>query len=242
MYVGSVSFYSDKSSFHHQSFQHTNTNFSEIVLDDKFEFLKRHKLLEKMQNFSPPISNFLDTIHPADLPSVLSEFSTAGRKHFNMGYRVKKAGSQDSILVYGQFYLGNTQNGNNVISAFISPAVLDQLDEDELAASSGIKDEPQIKEEKMEMGSSSTGGSPGGGSAGDGSPGRGSTSTNDSYSSFSEEVDLIGSYGNLLPENDHEILLALDHMFPSPSESDSEDYKGMPQLDIPGSFITCLNR
>lgn len=233
VYVGSVTFYADKSSLHHQNFQYSNTNFAEIILDQNFEFLKRHKLLEKMQNFSPPLSNFLDGVYPVDLPRVLESFKFSTlKKQFNLAYRVKKADSLDSIMVFGQFYMGNTQNGNNVISAFISPAILDKLDENELYDQKEETDNIVIKEEKIEMIKSSSL-----------SP-QGSTNTSDSYSSdcFVDDLNLINSYGNLLPDNDRDILDALDEIFPSVHDDTStdDDYKDMPFLEMP-SYIKCFD-
>ena len=231
MYVGSVTFYADKSSFHHQNFQYSNTNFAEIILDQNFEFLKRHKLIEKMQNFNPPLSNFLDSVFPIDLPRVMKSFKCATlRKQFNLAYRVKKADSLDSIMVFGQFYMGNTQNGNNVISAFVSPAILDKLDEDELYEQKE-REKIVIKQETIEV-TKMNALSP-----------QGSTSTNESYSSDSyiDDLNLIGSYGNLLPDNDRDILDALDEIFPTlHDDSMDDDYKDMPYLEMP-SYIKCFD-
>lgn len=228
MYVGSVLFYADKSSFHHQNFQYSNANFAEIILDQNFDFLKRHKLLEKMQNFTPPLNNFLDSVFPVDLPRVMESFNCGTiKKQFNLSYRVKKADSMDSIMVYGQFYMGNTQNGNNVISAFVSPAILDKLDEDELYE----KKEGQkmtIKTEKIEMPKRTT-------LSPQGSSGASESCSSDSYIN---DLDLISTYGNLLPENDRDILDALDEFFPTMQEED--DYKDMPFLEMP-SYIKCFD-
>ena len=239
VYVGSVLFYTDKSSFHHQNFQHSNANFAEIILDENFDYLKRHKLLDKMQGFSPPLSNFLDTISPLDLSRVLSSFSKGSKKSFNLTFHIKKVDSADYIMVYGQFYLGNTQNGNNVISAFISPAVLEKMDESELlSAQTNIIVKEEVDEipsvnlisEEMEPPTIKENQSP-----------HGSVSTNESYdSSVIDEFELLGSYGNLLPDDDQEILNALDEMFPSQDSSDEEfKLNEMPYLEIPG-YIQCF--
>ena len=230
-----MTFYADKSSFHHQNFQYSNTNFAEIILDQNFDVLKRHKLLEKMQNFTPAFNNFLDSILPTDLPKVMEAFNNAAiKKQFNLAYRVKKADSLDSIMVFGQFYMGNTQNGNNVISAFISPAILDELDEDELYVQK--KGEPQIviKQEKIEVTVTKR----------DTLSPQSSTSTNESELSsegYIDNLDLISSYGNLLPENDRDIIDALDEIFPSVhDDSTDDDYKDMPFLEMP-SYIKCFD-
>ena len=216
IYVGSVIFYTDKSSYHHQNFRHTNATFSEIVVDKNLDFLKRHKVLDKLQGFVPPMNNLLDIIYPLDLPRIIAKFKSSTRKQFNLAFRVKKSGSLDCIFVYGQFYMGNTHNGSSVISAFISPAILDNFNEDELFIPST---EVLIKQECVDSSAES---------------GCKLEMTERAPPEIHSGVNEESSPRT----NDREILSALDELFPLDGSDD--EFKDMPQLELP-DFITRLN-